>query len=257
MKKIIKFIWSRIIFITSSIAWSANVSINCHLKKKSKIQKNTILFNSAFNDNLIIKNDAIVSGVKGGRYNLIHSNTTVVNSILGNYVQIFENSRIYNSKINDCSYLASGVLMFNTTIGKYCSVGPRVIFGHGDHPVDRMSTSPSFYSIQSPNGKTFVESNIFDEFKPILIGNDVWIGANVYIKHGINIGDGAIIASGAVITKDVEPYSIVGGIPAQKIKMRFNKKKIKEISNLKWWDWDEKKILQNAELFQIRMNNLL
>ncbi|SCY09140.1 Acetyltransferase (isoleucine patch superfamily) [Lachnospiraceae bacterium XBB2008] len=84
---------------------------------------------------------------------------------------------------------------------------------------------------------------------PIIIGNDVWIGGNAIILPGINIGDGAIVAAGAVVTKDVEPYSIVGGVPAKVIKYRFDSETITALLKIKWWDWPLDKIIDNIELF--------
>ena len=85
--------------------------------------------------------------------------------------------------------------------------------------------------------------------KPVIIGNDVWIGANVIILPGTWIGDGAILAAGAVITKNVEPYAIVGGVPAKIIKKRFSDKIIEKMLLIKWWDWEDSEIKKNLELF--------
>lgn len=84
---------------------------------------------------------------------------------------------------------------------------------------------------------------------PVEIGNDVWIGANVCILPGVKIGDGAIIATGAVVTKDVEPYAIVGGVPAKIIKKRFDDNVIKKMLDIRWWDWPLQKIEENIEYF--------
>lgn len=84
---------------------------------------------------------------------------------------------------------------------------------------------------------------------PVLIGNDVWIGANVVILPGVKVGDGAILAAGAVITKDVEPYAVVGGVPAKTIQKRFDDEMIEMFLDIKWWDWSIEKIEGNIELF--------
>jgi serine acetyltransferase len=80
----------------------------------------------------------------------------------------------------------------------------------------------------------------------ITVGNDVWIGAKSTIMSGVKIGDGAIVAAGALVTKDVEPYSIVGGNPARLLKYRFDKSQIEELLKIEWWLWDESKIKEEA-----------
>lgn len=84
----------------------------------------------------------------------------------------------------------------------------------------------------------------------VVIGNDVWIGSNVKILQGIKICDGAVIAAGALITKDVEPYAIVGGVPAKLIRKRFSDEDIKFLLDLKWWDKGEEWVIENAEFFE-------
>ncbi|NKD28413.1 CatB-related O-acetyltransferase [Enterococcus casseliflavus] len=113
------------------------------------------------------------------------------------------------------------------------------------HPVnDYFSTHPAFYSIKKQanityvNDTTFDENRMIDENTSVRIGNDVWIASDVKILEGVNIGNGSIIATGAVVTKNVEPYSIVGGVPAKLIKYRFEEKKIIEIMSTKWWEND-------------------
>lgn len=100
------------------------------------------------------------------------------------------------------------------------------------------------YKDNHPSGVSAMRNN-----KPIEIGNDVWIGANVVILPGVKIGDGAILAAGAIVTKDVEPYAIVGGVPAKHIKYRFPEEMRKSFLRIKWWNWPVKKIKENLELF--------
>jgi virginiamycin A acetyltransferase len=82
----------------------------------------------------------------------------------------------------------------------------------------------------------------------IVIGNDVWIGFEALIMSGITIGDGAVIGARAVVTKDVLPYTIVGGNPAKEIRQRFGDKTIKDLLEIKWWDWDAEKIFRNTDI---------
>lgn len=89
---------------------------------------------------------------------------------------------------------------------------------------------------------------------PINIGNDVWIGYGAVILRGVSIGDGAIVGAGAVVTKDVDPYTIVGGVPAKTIRKRFNEKIIRQLLKIKWWDWSEKKMIRNKSFFNMNLN---
>ncbi|MDD4556197.1 MAG: CatB-related O-acetyltransferase [Alphaproteobacteria bacterium] len=127
-----------------------------------------------------------------------------------------------------------------TEIGNFCSLGMRVILGHGEHPLSFLSTSPYFYSNKLRYKKT--ENAIYDEFEasePIKIGNDVWVGDDVYIKSGIKVGDGAVIGTKSLVTKDVPPYAIVVGCPARVLKFRFDENTIEKLLKLKWWDLED------------------
>jgi chloramphenicol O-acetyltransferase type B len=126
-------------------------------------------------------------------------------------------------------------------IGNYCSVGSGAVFvmaGNQGHRLDWKSTFPFYY-----------QANIFKEAKNpyqkvgnTVICHDVWIGSEAMIMPGITIGTGAVIAARAVVTKNVEPYAVVGGNPAELIKYRFSKNKISQLLKLKWWEWNEEKV---------------
>ena len=123
------------------------------------------------------------------------------------------------------------------SIGRYCSIAPDVKIGDSNHPTNWLSTSPfQWGAFPVPLEEPLENTLIFN--KPdgtITIGNDVWIGTNVTITPNVKIGDGAIIAAGAVVVKDVEPYSIVGGVPAKLIRYRFSSEIIERLLNQQWW----------------------
>lgn len=104
---------------------------------------------------------------------------------------------------------------------------------------------PLFFEEWELEKKNVTEA--WDNKGDIIIGNDVWIGYERLILAGVTIGDGAIIGTRAVVTKDVPPYSIVGGVPAKSIRKRFDDETIVELLRLKWWDWSEEKIAQNIQ----------
>lgn len=129
-------------------------------------------------------------------------------------------------------------------IGKFCQLatGVRFVMNGGNHAIDGFSTFPfaAFGDEWSNVPLNFVSKG------DTVIGNDVWIGNSATIMPGIKVGDGAIIATNSVVTKDVEPFSIVGGNPAKLIRKRFDDKAIQDLLALKWWDWDIEKITQHV-----------
>jgi len=181
----------------------------------------------------------------------IHYQDAVVteNSKVGKYTVLFDNVKIINSIIGDYSFIQKNTIVLNSTIGKFCSIADNVHIGLGQHPLDKVSTHPAFYSISQPIPKTFATKDTYKPYKPISIGNDVWIGSNVIIMDNVIIGDGAVIAAGAVVTKNVDNYSIVGGVPARHIKHRFEKDIIKKLEIIKWWDKDESWLQKNSSYF--------
>lgn len=186
-----------------------------------------------------------------------------IRSIIGDNVKlegansIGQNTYIEHTKVGYGSYLCDDCDLTNTIIGKYCSIGPDVKRIKGTHPTNGfISTYPGFFSPSHPVAVPLVKQKKFEEYKYvdseghcIVIGNDVWIGYGARLLDGIKIGNGAIIAAGAVVVKDVEPYSIVGGVPARIIRYRFALEQIKLIEQCKWWDKSLSWLEKHADMF--------
>ena len=150
---------------------------------------------------------------------------------------ISENTYVSNNtEIGDYSYINSNSSIENATIGKYCSISSGVYVCPYNHKREYISTSPynRYYS---------------NEIKRVYIGNDVLISLNVIILEGVRIGNGAIIGAGSIVTKDVNPYEIVAGVPAKHIRYRFSKERIEYLQNLNWWDKDPVLIKKNQAFF--------
>ena len=137
-------------------------------------------------------------------------------------------------------------------IGKFCAIacGTRFLFTSGNHALRSLSTYtfPIFFEEWGLDAKNIREA--WDNKGDITVGNDVWIGYEAVILSGVTIGDGAIIGARAVVTKDVPPYTIVGGVPARPIRRRFDEATVQRLSALRWWDWDAEKIRRALPLIQ-------
>jgi acetyltransferase-like isoleucine patch superfamily enzyme len=131
----------------------------------------------------------------------------------------------------------------DVTIGNYSCIATNVLFDRGFNHNTSYITSFPLNCIWSE-----LPSNIDIKGKNIEIGNDVWIGEGAVIMAGVKISDGAIIGCSAVVTKDVEPYTIVGGVPAKLIRYRFKEQQIEQLLKIKWWEWSDEKVRENAHL---------
>lgn len=171
----------------------------------------------------------------------------------------FEGNNYVGGEISGCnfgygSYVHKDSVIRNAKIGRFCAIGENVNVRLFQHPLNMVSISPCFYR-KKHTLKTFVDENYFDDLNcdengySVVIGNDVWIGQGVSIKSGVTIGDGAVIGAGSVVTKDVEPYAVVGGVPAKLIRYRFSEKQIQELMQIKWWEKDYKWFEENGNLF--------
>jgi len=168
-------------------------------------------------------------------------------TVIGNHSHIMKNCLINSSTIGKYSYTGPNCIIQNTTIGNYCSIANDVMCGLGNHPLDSFSTSPLFYRKDNPLKVEITEDkDLSFEYKPITIGNDVWIGAKATILDGVTIDNGAVVAAGAVVSKDVPPYAIVAGVPAKIIRYRFDIEKIEALNASEWWNKEPEQVLESG-----------
>lgn len=166
---------------------------------------------------------------------------------------------MYNDFVNDpCDFEKNNVLYHypvngdKLKIGKFCSIacGAKFIFTSANHSLKSLSTYPFpiFFEEWGLDVKNIREA--WDNKGDIVIGSDVWIGYEAVILSGVTIGDGAVVGARAVVTKDVPPYTVVGGVPARPIKKRFDEQTIDRLLKLRWWDLGREKIKECIPFIQ-------
>lgn len=166
---------------------------------------------------------------------------------------------IYNDFVHDpCDFEQNNVLYHDPIngdkliIGKFCSIacGAKFLFTSGNHAMKPLSAYPFpiFFDEWELDAKNICDA--WDNKGDTIIGSDVWIGYEAVILSGVRIGDGAIVGTRAVVTKDVPPYTIVGGVPARPIRRRFDDATVELLEALRWWDWDFDKIKRNIPIIQ-------
>lgn len=171
---------------------------------------------------------------------------------------IGRHASVLKSSLGYGSYVASGSFLRGAKVGRYCCIGKQVRVIDVTHPSRQyVSVHPLFFAEKTVVGESYVGRQKFEETVKlpddpkfsVRIGNDVWIGDGAMILGVHVIGDGAIVAAGAVVTKDVEPYTIVAGVPARPVRKRFSDDEIHFLEELRWWDKGEEWIRENAEKF--------
>ena len=161
--------------------------------------------------------------------NIIVGDFTMYNDFVHDPQQFEKNNVLYHYPINNDKLI----------IGKFCSIacGAKFLFTSANHTQTSLSTYPFPIFFEEWGLDVQNITSAWDNKGDIVIGNDVWIGYETVILSGVTIGDGAIIGSRAVVTKDVPPYTIVGGVPAKTIRKRFSDDDIEALQKMKWWDW--------------------
>lgn len=182
--------------------------------------------------------------------------TVYLKNVISNPNIIVGDYTMYHDTIHDPKEFETNNVLYQypingdkLKIGKFCSIacGTKFLFNSANHALDSLSTYPFPLFFEEWNLEKEKVTDAWDNRGDIVIGNDVWIGYEAVILSGVTIGDGAIIGTRAVVTKDVPPYTIVGGVPAKPIRKRFDEKVIEELLKIKWWDWTEEKIARNIE----------
>ncbi len=166
---------------------------------------------------------------------------------------------MYNDFVNDPTLFEQNNVLYHypinhdkLQIGKFCSIacGAKFLFNSANHTLSSWSTYPFPLFFEEWGLEKKDVTNAWDNKGDIIIENDVWIGYEAVILAGVTIGDGAVIGTRAVVTKDVPPYTIVGGVPAKPIKRRFSEESISALLEIQWWNWSEERIARNIGAIQ-------
>lgn len=227
-----------------------------------------MIYNSNYDG--FLGENSVIKNVEGDNSTKIFANSRVFNTYLGHKSTIGDFSTVRESKLGEMTSIQRYCDIWRlelgryscigrvstiqaTKIGAFCALSWNLKIGGDDHDYKMLTTHPFWHNVAWGISDDVVLSQKYHEkeyCEPCEIGNDVWIGAGVSICRNVKIGDGCVIGAGAVITKDIEPYSIVVGVPGKVIKKRFSDNVIERLLKAKWWNLPIDTIKENLMLFR-------
>lgn len=183
---------------------------------------------------------------------VIHPSVRLREAHIGTQCEVLEDCVLEYCELGDFSYIGERTMVADATIGKFCAIAAHVRIGAPNHPIDRPSMHrftycPEYYSDDVQRDQAFFQDR---HASRVHIGNDVWIGHGAVVLSGVTVGDGAVLAAGAIVSRDVPPYTIVGGVPARIIRERFSRDTVKQLEDIAWWDWPLPLIMERLGCFQ-------
>ncbi len=183
----------------------------------------------------------------------VHGSAVVTDSSVGRFCEIKERVLIRSSELGDYTYVERHSELIYTTTGKFCAIAADVRLNALNHPVERVSQHkftyrPNEYFTGKKLDKAFRERRLAEG--RVTLGHDVWVGHGAIVLPGVTIGTGAVIGAGSVVTRNVEPYAIVAGVPARFVRWRFDPETAQRLMKLAWWDWSDEKLADAVEDMQ-------
>ena len=169
----------------------------------------------------------------------MHPDCEVTDATFGRYVEIGCGSRLADCHVGDYSYCDRYADIANTIVGKFANIAAYVRVGATDHPMEKASLHHFHYRSNDYFDDSTHDEAWFNQRRTryTIIGHDTWLGHGAQVRPDVTIGHGAVVAGGAIVTKDVEPYTIVAGIPAVPLRPRFSEGIAERMIALAWWDW--------------------
>lgn len=183
---------------------------------------------------------------------LVHESARVVNSKLGRYTEVADRCRLDEVEMDDYSYIMQDGSVWCATIGKFANIAAAVRINATNHPTWRPTLHHFTYRAADYFDGAENDHDFFTwrRGNRVVIGHDVWIGHGATVLPGITVGDGAVIGAGAVVSRDVAPYTIVGGVPAKLIRERFPQPVAERMQALAWWNWDHDRLFAALDDFR-------
>jgi virginiamycin A acetyltransferase len=218
------------------------------MNNSSYISQDAKIVDSIIGENAKLYRYADIRKSKLGDFVQIGDDSIIIESDLAGNNAINRRNFIQQSQIGKFSYTGFNTIIRGVKIGNFCSISWNVSIGGKDHNIENV-TSSAIWGFYNMLGEKM--PGVFEYGKDkshCLLENDVLISSNAVILRNVKIGNGAVVGAGSVVTKDVEPYSIVAGVPAKKINMRFEDKTIEALEKIKWWNWPTNIIRENLEL---------